>query len=333
MSGKIEKVISSYGIEPISISKISERVHKVDDGKYQYALKKSILTDQTVKKWEQVFHNAHEQQLPLVLSIFLTKTNFIYTVFEQEFYYLMPWINGKQSTIQQLYRSIGNFHKQTKQRQSVDYNQIVNQFSLYNQYCDKAVKRLLSYVKQFESHIYMSPLELQVCTHYRDIERSFIKIREQISRLTSDQNEQVMWNYSLCHGNLKLSHSLEAYQTYYINWEHAKYDHPVTDLVILFKNELTNYDAPIESWIDLFKIYMEENQLHNHELSLLLIYLLDPTEYMTRVQQYIEQTSNQSIIDQIKGLQIDYRKLLFGLQLLDFIDQNYLSIIEGDLDG
>lgn len=332
MMVKIEKVISSYGIKPVKISKITDRVYKIDDGQHQFALKKSALTDQKVKAWERVFHDAYQQQLPSILSLYLTKNNTLYTVFEQEYYYLMPWINGEQSTIEQLYRSIGKIHKQTQRSQRVDHDQLVYQFNKYKQYCDESAKRLLSYVKQFESHTYMSPLELQVCTHYRDIELCFIKTHEQITQLTTSQKEAEKWNYSLCHGNLKLSHSLETNQTYYINWEHTIYNYPVTDLVKLFKNELITYDAPIESWIDYFKIYMEENKLQNQELLLLLIYLLDPTDYMKSVQQYIEQTSNHSMINQIKKIQIEYRQLLFGLQLLDFIDESYLSISTDELD-
>lgn len=330
---KIEEILSSYGIKPIMILKITDQVHKIDDGQHQYALKKSVLNQQTVQKWERVFHDAHQRQLSSILSLFLTTNNSLYTIFDRDYYYLMPWINGEQSTIEQLYRSIGNIHKTTQQPQTVDHDQMVHQFSRYKQYCDEALKRLLSYVKQFESHIYMAPLELQVCTHYRDIELAIIKIREQIIQLTSSQGEQKNWSYSLCHGNLKLSHSLKAGQTYYINWERTKYDYPVTDLVMLFKNELIRYDAPIETWIDLFKTYLEENQLQHHELSLLLIYLLDPTDYMKKIQQYIEETSNQSMINQIKAFENTYRQLLFGLRLSDFIEKNYFSIIESDLEN
>src|SRR5699024_3050849 len=104
----------------------------------------------------------------------------------------------------------------------------------------------------------------------------------------SNQEKQKKWGYSLCHGNLRLSHSLIGMEnSYMINWEQAIYDYPVTDLAILFKNELINYDAPAEMWIESFNIYMAENQLQKAELSLLLIHLLDPTMYIKNVQQYI----------------------------------------------
>lgn len=328
----IDQVIAAYHIKPVTVSKISDRVYKIDDGQQQYALKKSSLTGQRLRSWERAFADAHHRQLSSILSLFLTVNNSLYSTFDQDYYYLTPWINGEESTIEQLYRSIGKIHKKTQQHQIVDHDQVIHQFSQYKQYCDESLKRLLSYVKQFESHLYMSPLELQVCTHYRDIELVFRKMNGQITRFIDEQDEVLSWHYSLCHGNLKQTHSIQGHQTYLINWEHASYQHPTTDLVKLFKNELIHYDAPAKAWIDSFKVYMEENKLQNHELSLLLIYLLDPTDYMEIIQQYHEQRSDQSLINQIKKLQIKYRQLLFGLQLLDFIDQQYLSIIASDLE-
>lgn len=329
----IEKVMSSYGVKPVKILKISDRVHKIDDGQHQYSLKKSVLTHQSVKKWEQVFHHAQQHQLSEILSIFVTIKNSFYTISNDEFYYLMPWIDGKTSNIKQLYRSIGKIHQKTRQPQLIDYNQMRNHFTQYGHYCDEVQKKLLTYVKQFESHIYMSPLELQVCTHYRDLELATKKAQELIRQLSSSQAKQKNWDYSLCHGNLRLSHSLIGIDNlYFINWEQVTYNYPATDLFILFKNELINYDAPTKLWIHSFKVYMEENQLQNDELSLLLIYLLDLTTYLKRIQQYIDQISNQSIINQIRKLQIEYRRIKFGLQFAEFISQNYFSMINPDLE-
>src|SRR5690625_4619638 len=124
----IERIMSSYGISPVKITKVSDQVYKVVDGQRQYALKKSVLTPQTVKNWEQVFHHADQKHIPEILSIFLTKDHSLYTISEDESYYLMPWIDGKTSTIEQLYRSIGKVHKKKQQFQSVDYDKMVHHF-------------------------------------------------------------------------------------------------------------------------------------------------------------------------------------------------------------
>src|SRR5699024_11035693 len=151
---------------------------------------------------------ADQKHIPEILSIFLTKDHSLYTIFDDESYYLMPWIDGEASSIEQLYRSIGKVHQKTLQLQSVDYDQMVPHFNQYHQYCDEMQNRLLTYVKQFESHIYMSPIELQVCTQYRDIELAIKKTQDQIKQLTSSQEKREKWGHCLCHGNLRLSHSL-----------------------------------------------------------------------------------------------------------------------------
>lgn len=328
----IEDIIATYGIRPVKISQITDRVYRIDDGYQQYALKKSKLTNQRMTSWERTFHDAYKQQLSSLVPLFLTINNSLHSIHAQNYYYLTPWITGEQATIEQLYRCIGKAHKQTKKSQTFDHDQMIHEFRKYEAYCAHVQESLLSYVKRFESHIYMSPLELQVCTHYRDVELVCKKIRDQISRLTNDEEKSLEWSYSLCHGNLKLSHSLEADQTYLINWEQMTYEHPMTDLVIIFKNELLHYDSPIETWIDSFEVYMEENKLSDNELTLLLIHLLDPTSYITIVQQYMNQTSDETMIHQMKKLQTTYRQLLFALQFLNFVDQHYFSNIENDLD-
>src|SRR5690625_7330009 len=91
----IEKVMSSYGVKPVKILKISDRVHKIDDGQHQYSLKKSVLTHQSVKKWEQVFHHAQQHQLSEILSIFVTIKNSFYTISNDDLYYLRIMLDVK----------------------------------------------------------------------------------------------------------------------------------------------------------------------------------------------------------------------------------------------
>lgn len=323
----IKKVLFSYGIHPTTITKITGAVYQIDDGQQLYALKKSRLTGENLPTWESTLHQAYDQQLTFVLPVFLTRDSALYKEIDQQFFYLTPWIDGKKSTIKHFYRSIGKIHAQTKQPQSVDQEQMINQFRDYKKFCSHMQQKVLTYVKQFENHQYMSPLELQVCTHYRDIELVLRKMSEHIDQFIDEQTEPPQWNYSLCHGNLRLSHLLEADQMYMINWEKASQEFAVMDLVQFFKNEVTTYDTPVESMIDSFKVYMKENKLNHSELFLLIIHLLDPTNYIEIVEQYVRRTSKLTMINQTKKLQITYRQLLFALQLSRYIEKEFTSIL------
>lgn len=329
---KIQEVLSSYGIYQATITKISNKVYKIDDGKQQFALKRSELSGEEVSQWEHVFHQADKRKLVSILPAFLTINSSLYQKFDQSIFYLTPWINRKSSTIESLYRSIGSIHSQTKRSQAIDQENIIQQFNNYKKTCVHTREKLLSYVKKFESHRYMSPIELQVCTHYRDMQQSLKTCIEYVERLIDEETTSIQWSNSLCHGNLRLSHLLEGEQPYLINWEQARYDYAITDLVRLFTNDIVHYDAPVQMYLDSFNIYMKENHLNHGELLLLIIHLLDVTRYMEIVQAYIENRSQLTMIQQIQKLQTTYRQQKFALKLSRYLEKEFISILADDFD-
>lgn len=317
----VKKVIRSYGIDSQQILQVTESVYKVVTQQQAYALKKSQLASHTVTTWENVYHEAHAKQLNFILPIFLTKTGSLYQQENNAFYYLSPWVTGEHATIEQSYRAIGQLHARTKQEQTMPTEQIIKQFETYQKECQQYQKKQITYIEKFEKERYMSPFELQYCTHFRDVELVFKKIMESIDRFNDEIADVTTWNQSLCHGNLQLSHFMHSGKTTIINWEKAYYANPVFDLVLLFKNEAIHYDTTNDTLLDLFTMYLDENELSPIERYLLLIYLLDPTDYVSIVQQYDERSSKDSMLLQVKDLQVAYRKLLFGLAFFEYLNE------------
>src|SRR5699024_9736254 len=232
--------LDAYGIYLGHMNKVTDSLYQIHDGQHIYALKRSSLTKNTIENWESVFHTAHVNNLSDIAPVYLTKANKMFYEVDGVYYYLMPWIEQSESSIEQLYQSIGRIHKKTKQTKSINPNDILPQFNTYKDYCKQHMRNLLNYVDRFEQVRYMSPFELQVCTHFRDMEtiikQSIHRTEKFIIQLTEDN----IWNHSLCHGYLSQSHILNRT---IINWERAKYDHPIIDLVFLFKNDMSVYDA------------------------------------------------------------------------------------------
>src|SRR5699024_953506 len=201
--------------------------------------------------------------------------------------------------------------------------------------CTERHKQLLAYVEQFESNKYMSPLELLVCTQYRDLELVFRETQKRVEQFTQENNEKTAWNYSLCHGSLRFAHFLNADQTYLFNWEKAQYENAIQDLVDFFKYETIVYDTPADLFTKPFTTYMDINELTKQELHLLTVYLLDTTDYITLIENYIENTSTDSIVYQIQSLQRVYRQLIFGLHWSDYVENEYdsISLDLDDLDN
>lgn len=330
----ISSISTEYGIDPQNIAQITERLYRIDDSINQYALKKSSMNAETLTTWNEVYKIANEKKILSITPIYLTRSSMFYVNFNDSIYYLSPWITGQKVNIEKAYRCLGQVHHTTKQAQKIKRETIKQDFLNFKMNCEKSERKLLSYVEQFEQRRYMSPLELQVCTHYRDLDILFKIIQDKIYELINDDKEDVEWNICLCHGNIKLSHFLQGTRTYIINWESAIFQNATIDLLDLYNSEIKYYDSPIDEFIDHFNHYMEENKLTKDELTFLSIHLLNPLKYLNELDKYVQQTSNDSILMQSKRMEQLHRQLVFALKFVDHLQREAFSLSDdyGDED-
>lgn len=324
----INQILTSYGIYPLKIEEITKNVFRIEDGRHIYALKKSRLTEHSIPIWESVLHQANAQNLN-VLPVYLTTQRSLVVEIDHTYFYLSPWIDTTEQRIDRLYHCLGNIHAKTKQYHHVDQEKVEAQFHTYQSHREEMQKKLFNYVEQFEMRRYMAPFELLVCMQYRELEFAHVECLRQIDQFLREQSQQTIWPYSLCHGNLQLSHVLHANNTYLINWEKACYNNPIHDFIHLFSRDIGMYDAPEKSFIDQFSVYMDENELTKSELFLLTIYLLDPTEYIALIEDY--EASTETMVKQVQRLQHAYRRLLFGLRWANYVEKTYNEIVLDDL--
>lgn len=322
-----KEALQAYAVYPLHLEKVTNQLFRVEDGKQTYALKRTTLTDETLKNWELVYQYAYSHNLTAVLPVYLTREGKLYTKTGQSVYYLTPWIHenenrSDQQIIEQIYHTIGSLHGKTKQSHLVQTDQFKQQFRTYQTFCSETKDRLLEYVKVFERSRYMSPFELLVCTQYRDLELALNIADKRIEQFLEEDDEQFAWNDSLCHGNLSRFHTVNSYL---INWEQSHQDNAVMDLVHFFQQEAAEYGPIADLLIELFPAYMKENELTLKEHYLLTMYLLNPTPYIAKVQAYSVKSSDYNMVDQIKHLQHEYRKINFGLAWSDYVEKEHES--------
>ncbi|RYG74833.1 spore coat protein YsxE [Lentibacillus lipolyticus] len=313
----VEKAVSEYGFFPYYIEQISSRLFRVNDGRRDYALKQSSLTEETIYLWENVYHQAHTLQLTNILPVYLTGDARLYAWIDGEYYYMTPWMRSHSSNnrqeIKDVFHTIGEIHAKTKQTQNIDAASVEKSFRDYQSRCREWQDLLLDFVKRFEQNRFMSPFELQVCTHYHILVNVLMELEAQIERFMDAWEESSTWNYCLCHGNLQSEHIIYHDLPYIINWEKARYDNPVIDLAIYLKTQVRYYDQSPAELAELFPAYSHRNSLDEKEWHLLLIYLLNPAHYIRLVEMYTSAQSGQSIITQQKMLQHVFRQLQLGL--------------------
>lgn len=320
----LNSIRSNYGINPVNHKQITKNVYLIEDAQNLYSFKISTMNQNELTMWKHVLHEAHEKKLFDISPIYITKSSEFFILFNDNIAYLSPWINHQQTDIELIYQCIGQLHRKTKSNQHIKVEQVKKQFSNFKRICLSIQKNLLTYVEEFERQRYMSPIELQVCSHYRDIELVLRKIDEQIDKLIDDDDREIIhWSYSLSHGQLNFSHILQGDRTYLINWEKASYKNATVDLINLFKNEVISYDSPEEEFINFFSNYMNHNELTYEELIILSIHLLDPMQYIHLVEQYVNDMGTDSFIVLVQKLQCLHRQLLFALKLTRLIETDY----------
>lgn len=334
MEEVIHKIVEKYGIHPRKVDQVSKRLFRVSDGQHNYALKQSNLTENSLEKWEYVYHQAYSQSIASILPVYLTKQSKLYEMNNLSYYYLSPWISSntlnQQQVIKNLYNAIGEIHAKTKRTQSIETEAVMSKFTDYQKSCTQLYKKALYSVELFEKNRFMSPFELLVCTQFRVIENVLTVLNDRIDKFMNQLQNDEEWNYSLCHGNLNLSHLLHHNYTYIINWEKANYDNAIMDLSIFFKQQVCHYDQSQSQLTDLFSTYTSKNELTKSELHLLTIYLLDPSPYIKLIQDYIDNPSNNTMIYQTKALQYTARQMSFGLKWAEFVDKETKSKVEND---
>lgn len=321
----IKVIRSNYGINPFHVEQVTDNVYQIEDHYGQYSFKKSSLTQKQLEKWRHVYHQAFENNIVEILPIYLTNDSDFCINFNQQMYYLSPWINSEEIHTEHIYECIGRIHAKTKSIQTIQIEEFKQQsFINYKNVCLNRQKRLLSYVETFEQERYMSPFGLQVCTHFRDLEIVFKKVIASLDNII-DKREPIEWSNSLCHGQFSCSHILKEKQTYIINWEKASYMNATTDLIHFFKEEIKFYDSPEEDFLNLFPKYLKQNKLNMDELMILSIYLLNPLNYINVIEQYMNQANSKSTIHMVQTLEHLYRQLLFGLKMTKLIESEDMN--------
>ncbi|MGM8213006.1 hypothetical protein ACLIBH_09450 [Virgibacillus sp. W0430] len=321
---EIYDICNTYGITPEHVTANSSNVYKIQDQGYFFALKKSSLTNATLKNWVNVLHEAHYYHLTCIPPVFLTKQNQLYVRKNSDIYYLTPWINEtEQVTLGQMFSCLGEIHQKTKKKYNVENEDIPRQFAAYRSACSQLQRRLIHYIEQFESVHFMSPIELQVCTHFHKVEQAIKLTLEHVERFLQEISTTKEWSISLCHRNITRSHFITNNMTYLINWEQSYYDQPMVDLLALFCDEIQNNGASAEQLKLAYDEYTTYNKLSLSELYYLLIHLLNPVDYIELIKEYSNKTMDRTMLEHVQLLEKSFRKINFGIEWNNILELDF----------
>ncbi|WP_430784991.1 hypothetical protein VBD025_09935 [Virgibacillus flavescens] len=226
---------------------------------------------------------------------------------------------GEQMNLPAIFQNIGFAHKSTSQTSSLDKEMIQEDFLKYQDKCVHSRNRFENYIDEFEQRRYMSPVELLICTHYRDIDVLFNDLINRLEQFNSELNEINEWKYSRCYGSKNIKHLFESGHLYQNSHDYYYHGNPVLDVTSMVRNYAELFEWDETKLTGYFSSYLKGNPLDTAELFLFDIYLLDPTDYFQTVERYVTRGSENSMIEHIMLLKRCHRKLV---QLNGFVNRN-----------
>ncbi|WP_053219004.1 phosphotransferase [Virgibacillus senegalensis] len=338
LEDRIKIVLQEYQIGPAEIVPITSRLYKIHTYHYTFALKRSRLLPEpeALANWENVYRQANIHRLDSIVPVYLTEKGQINVRYENEIYYLTPWQEKLERdepvhVLEGFFRELANIHAVTMEE--YELNQELAQDTVANELRQLESRQadLLEQVERFEARRYMSPFELQVCTHYRDVEFAFSKTVSWLEAYKEDLQRERISRTCLCHGNLRLSHLLtKQEQAKFINWENAYTGSPVQDLSVYFHHEWQYHDNVFQQILQSFPQYEKQNRLLQSEKSLLAVLTINPSTYLETVQNY-QRYPDRPLPFQIRDLERAYRRLYHGLKFQEVLEtqrQKYLEELE-----
>ncbi|GIO17042.1 spore coat protein YsxE [Oceanobacillus oncorhynchi subsp. incaldanensis] len=322
-----KKVLEAYHIYPVSIEKQTERVVKVFDGMQEYALKRSFLTEQTMENWQHVYRIAREKNVTEILPVYLTRDNAFFHKEENFYYYLTPWIDSPEVTdsaynIERTLQTLAQIHKKTRQTSRIKSDRLKESFQGFSSFCKQSLDQLHARVTDYESRKYMSPFELLYCTHYKGVCHAVGLLQDKLYQIYGEEETEILWSSSLCHQRVDDTHSKGGYL---INWESGGFEHPARDLSHYFRGLTGAYNQPEETIQQAFTVYQKTNHLTVKEMHLVSVYLLNPSFYLSVLKNYTDRRTKKSMVNQVKELQQQFRRLEFGMNWVEFIQETYES--------
>lgn len=338
MNEIITKVLSHYGLYAYEVEQHTARVFKVYTNHGAVAVKHTSLKEEQLNAWLEAYKKADTYRFKSIIPLYVTSNHQFFVSVEEGLFYVMPWIEERQRDtptymFESLYSTLGAIHSRTSKTEVVNKER-------FEPFIEQHKKRIRSWkdtleraVEKFEKRHYMPPIELQICTHFRDLIQVFGISEEWGDRFLEDMEEDKKIRHSLCHGNMKPSHFIyDDNQPYLINWERASINHPVYDLTEYFWHVIRFHDAPVEQLISTFDSYEEKHSLLNSERSLFAIYLLNPDPYMEQVESYVNGARSTGQPFQVQKLERTYFVLQHALLVQEKLQQARIYVQEQQLE-
>lgn len=332
---EVQRILSAYRMYPKEIVDHGDGVFFVRDQEASFVLHRSTMDKKQTSQWASVFDEANKHSMASVLPVYPTAQGELY-VEENEFvYYLTPYIRAEGSVnIVDLFQAVADIHLKTKRTFLIDKSEIVTSFRLYEEELKAKHLHVRQTIDLFEQQRYMSPFELQVCSHFHVVDDAFHKSAEHITSLldicADDEHKHVEWSSSLCHNRLSTEHVLKDQEQYITHWEAASMANSMTDIAHLCRNEFHRNEYPLPPFVEGLQAYDEIYELSDVEEHILAIHLLHPLPYVEMLRSYLSARDEKAVISFVMDIERTFRSIANSFFLLQAFEEQKPNMFSED---
>jgi spore coat protein YsxE len=302
----VATLLKSYGLKPTFIESFG-KIEKVYTNQGVYALKK-INPHQGIDFIRYV-QNLYQYGYNRIVPIYPTIDGRYGVLFEDELYYLMPWLaNEEKGDYAKLFRELARLHTISAREIKVNTEERKSHYEKSIEELEREEEFLEGFIKECEKKIYMSPFELQFCTHYHTISHALSFSKRKLKEWYEETKENEKARIVIVHGNVTDDHFLydQKGYGYFINFEKSTIGSPIHDLLPFMVRVLRGYPKQAEDLIEWLYTYFKFFPLKEEEMLLFQSYLSQPSFMIQRTEGLFREGKNRNERKAVKKLQREY---------------------------
>ncbi|HLR14594.1 MAG TPA: hypothetical protein VK144_02130 [Bacillota bacterium] len=322
----ITDIVKQFGFDEMAWYSSNDGTLRIHDGKKSFVLCQARMDEEHLKRWETVFRVANEKKIRSIVPIYPTLKGDLYVKDNQRMYYLTPYIEETHScSPTDVMSEIGVIHAQSNHTFLIEKKTLRKKYSTYKNKLQAKQIELRQLIDLFEQQRYMSPLGLQVCTHFHIVDDAITIGMEHVDAIiricTEDEHEHVEWSSSICHNRLSMDNVIKNHQIYVKNWEGVTFDNGTTDLVRFLKNEFLRNEFPIDVFVEGLHAYEKNKPFSLIEKHMLHVHLLHPIHYMNMAASIRIPNQKTSHLQSVIALERAFRVISSSLHVLSTYEQ------------
>lgn len=327
---QISDIVKQFGLGEVTWTLGENGTIHIHAENESFILHQSNMDNARLKQWERVFRIAHEKQLRSVIPVYPTIEGNLFVQEQQNIFYLTPYIEEIQPcSPADVMSEIGVIHAQSHHTFLIDKNTVLNRYSTYKSKLQANQTNLRQLIDLFEQQRYMSPLGLQICSHFHIVDDAIKKGMEHVDAIIrickEEEHEHIEWSSSICHNRLSMDNVIKNNHVFVDNWEGSTFENGTMDLTRFLNNEFLRNEFPLDNFVEGLRRYEKTKPMNSIEKHILNIHMLHPVHYLNMISSIHKTKQQNSHLQRVIAIERMFRVLSSGLYVMNTFEQPVIS--------